>query len=190
MGMYAAASVCLAIGAAATWSKLLFDLFWLLGAVLTVPYLAAGEMLLLWRSGGSKRVAQGTVVAFVLALTVVATTAIFSGAPADASVLAEDLPRGAAVYAREPTSLALARVCAYGAFAILVAGAGYSAWKMRGRAELRGRFVGTLLIVLGATIVAGGSAFAATGLLIGFSLTLLAGICVMFAGFLVASSPK
>ena len=60
---------------------------------------------------------------------------------------------------------------------------------MRGRPELRDRFVGTLLIALGATVVAAGAAFAATGLLVGFIGTLVAGICVMFWGFLRASRP-
>jgi len=58
---------------------------------------------------------------------------------------------------------------------------------MRGRPELRDRFVGTLLIALGATIVAGGATFSAYGILVGFVATLLAGIVVMFWGFLRAS---
>jgi amino acid transporter len=58
---------------------------------------------------------------------------------------------------------------------------------MRGRPELRDRFVGTMLIVLGASVVAGGAAFAAVGELAGFCLTLVAGIVAMFVGFLRAS---
>jgi hypothetical protein len=59
---------------------------------------------------------------------------------------------------------------------------------MRGRPELRYRFWGTLLIALGATVIAGvGSAFAALGHLLPFSLALLVGIAVMFGGFLRAS---
>ncbi len=59
---------------------------------------------------------------------------------------------------------------------------------MRGRRELRDRFVGTLLIALGATVIAGfGSAFAALGMLLAFSIALLAGISIMFGGFLRAS---
>jgi hypothetical protein len=42
---------------------------------------------------------------------------------------------------------------------------------------------------VGATIVAAGSAFAATGILPGFSVALTAGIAVMFWGFLRASKP-
>ena len=61
---------------------------------------------------------------------------------------------------------------------------------MRGRRDLRDRFVGTLLIALGATVIAGfGSAFAALGELAAFSLSLAAGIAVMFAGFLRAGRP-
>ena len=59
---------------------------------------------------------------------------------------------------------------------------------MRGRAELRDRFFGTLLIALGATVIAGfGSAFAALGYLAAFTISLLAGIAIMFWGFLRAS---
>ena len=47
---------------------------------------------------------------------------------------------------------------------------------MRGRRELRDRFVGTLLIVLGASVIAGfGSAFAALGYLASFSVALAVG---------------
>ena len=61
---------------------------------------------------------------------------------------------------------------------------------MRGRRELRDRFVGTLLIALGATVIAGfGSAFAALSELAAFSISLAAGIVVMFVGFLRAGRP-
>ena len=75
-------------------------------------------------------------------------------------------------------------------YLVLVIGALWSAWRMRGRPELKDRFMGTLLIVLGATIIAGfGSAFAALGDLAPFSVALLVGISVMFWGFLRASMP-
>ena len=47
--------------------------------------------------------------------------------------------------------------------------------------------MGTLLIAVGATVVAGGATFAAFGLVAGFIVTLVAGISVMFWGFLLAS---
>jgi hypothetical protein len=59
---------------------------------------------------------------------------------------------------------------------------------MRGATELRDRFVGTILIALGATVIAAfGSAFAAIGQLVPFSIALLGGVSVMFWGFLRAS---
>jgi lipopolysaccharide export LptBFGC system permease protein LptF len=59
---------------------------------------------------------------------------------------------------------------------------------LRGRPELRDRFLGTLLIAFGATIIAGfGSAFAALGHLAPFSISLLVGIALMFIGFLRAT---
>jgi predicted benzoate:H+ symporter BenE len=59
---------------------------------------------------------------------------------------------------------------------------------MRSRPDLRDRFRGTLSIALGATVIAGfGSAFAALGHLLPFSVSLLVGIAIMFWGFLRAS---
>ncbi len=80
------------------------------------------------------------------------------------------------------------QVVAIPAYLVLLGGTLWSAWRMRGRPELRDRFWGTLLIAFGATIIAGfGSAFAALGYPVPFSISLLAGICVMFLGFLRAA---
>ena len=72
---------------------------------------------------------------------------------------------------------------------MLLAGAGWSAWRMRRRAELRDRMLGTLGIALGATVVAVGSGIgAAFGHVWLFSVGLAAGVAVMFWGFLRATS--
>ena len=82
----------------------------------------------------------------------------------------------------------LPQLVAIPAYLVLLGGALWSAWRMRGRPELRDRFWGTLLIALGATVIAGfGSAFAALGHLAPFSISLLVGISIMFWGFLRAS---
>ncbi|MEX0991136.1 MAG: hypothetical protein WD004_02550 [Actinomycetota bacterium] len=194
MGMYALASVALFAGVSFGWSVELFAAYWLFGAILTVPALAAGEFVLLF---------PGRRAVTVTALTLLALGAAYVvyleafGAFSDPFTRAEghvfvpftlDLPRGVDVFGPPAVAITLARVSSYTAYAILLAGTGWSAWKMRRAPDLRGRFWGTLLIALGATIVAGGSAFAATGILVGFSLTLLAGISVMFLGFLKASA--
>ena len=47
MLMYAVASLAVAIGALDGWSRLEFEMYWVFGAVLNVPFLAAGEIALL-----------------------------------------------------------------------------------------------------------------------------------------------
>ena len=84
----------------------------------------------------------------------------------------------------------LAQLFAYPAYVLLLVGCGWSAWRMRGRPELANRFAGTLLIAIGATIVAIGSGVGA-GLDVVplFTIGLALGIAVMFAGFLRAARP-
>jgi len=112
---------------------------------------------------------------------------VLRAADMDPIALAERLPSGKEVFGAGTAAQHLPQVFSYPAYFILVAGALWSAWRMRGHPELRDRFVGTLLIAVGATIVAAGATFAAFGLLVGFILTLVAGIAVMFGGFLRAS---
>jgi hypothetical protein len=184
MAMFAIASAAATIGVASGWTTRLYGIYWALGAVLNVAFLAGGEMVLLFRTPWVR-----WAVWLVLVFATAYTFAVIAGAETSAAALAEELPRGIEVFGRGTAAHGLAPQVAYPAFAILVLGTIWSAWKMRGRPELRDRFIGTLLIALGATVVAGGAAFAATGVLAGFIGTLVAGICLMFWGFLRASRP-
>ena len=47
--LYGVASLVVVIGAVGGWTKLEYEIYWALGAVLTVPLLAAGEVVLLFR---------------------------------------------------------------------------------------------------------------------------------------------
>jgi hypothetical protein len=184
--MYTAASAAVAAGAVVGWSRTLFELYWILGAVLNVPLLAAGEVHLL-RRNAVLDVAIWVVLAFVFAYTI----AVTRGAPMDAAALAERLPSGKDVFGDGSAAFQLPQLISIPSYLILVAGAAWSAWRMRGRPELRNRFIGTLLVAAGATITAAaGSAFAALGNLPAFSIALLAGVAVMFAGFLRASESR
>jgi hypothetical protein len=184
--MYAFASLAVAMGALSGWSRTLFEVYWILGAVLNVPLLAAGEIHLL-RRGPILDVAVWVVLAFVFAYTV----AVTRGADVIGASLAERLPSGKEVFGDGSAAYRLPQLISIPSYVILVAGAAWSAWRMRGRPELRGRFVGTLLVAAGATITAAaGSAFAAVGNLPAFSLSLLAGVAVMFLGFRRASEPR
>ena len=179
--MYAAASLAVAAGVGWGWSEGLFQLYWILGAVLNVPVLAAGEVALLTRN----RVVEAAiwvVLAFVAAYTI----AVTRGALMD--VGSQELPSGKDVFGDGTAAHVLPQLISIPSYLVLVLGAVWSAWRMRGRPELRDRFVGTLLIVAGASITAvAGSAFAALGNATAFSLALLAGVAVMFAGFLRAT---
>ena len=183
LAMYAVASLVVAIGVGSGWSRGTFELYWILGAVLNVPLLAAGELQLLTRSRFVDA-AIWIVLAFVVAYTI----AVVRGAEMHATALAEQLPSGKEVFGDGTAAHRLPQLISIPSYLILVGGAVWSAWRMRGRRELRDRFVGTLLVVVGASITAvAGSAFAATGMATAFSMALLAGVAVMFAGFLRAT---
>ena len=184
MAMFAVASAAVTIGVASGWTRSLFAVYWAFGAVLTVPFLAGGELVLLFRRPW---VRWATWI--VLIFSVAYTFSVLRQASFDPIALAERLPSGKEVLGDGSAAHRLPQLFSYPAFFILVAGALWSAWRMRGRPELRDRFVGTLLIVIGASIVAGGSAFAASGQVTGFIVTLVIGIAVMFWGFLRASKP-
>jgi hypothetical protein len=184
MGMFAIASAAVTIGAASGWTTTLFAVYWAFGAVLTVPFLAGGELILLFRQPW---VRWATWI--VLIFSVAFTFSVLRQASFDMVALLERLPSGKEVFGAGSAAHRLPQLFSYPAFFILVAGALWSAWKMRGRPELKDRFVGTLLIVIGSTIVAGGATFAAFSMLTGFIVTLVIGIAVMFWGFLRASKP-
>ncbi len=183
MLMYGAASLAVAVGSADGWSELEFEVFWALGAVLNVPFLAAGEIDLLARN---RTVTAGLWLTLVfIAAYAVATT---RAAQIDPAALLQDLPSGSEVFGDGTAAHRLPQIVSIPSYLILVGGAIWSAWRMRGRAELRDRFAGTLWIAMGATVIAGvGSAFAAAGNAPLFSVSLLVGIAAMYCGFMTAS---
>jgi hypothetical protein len=181
--MYAAASLAVAFGVANGWTSGEFRVYWALGAVLNVPFLAQGELdLLIPRRG--VRWALYVLLTFVTAYTI----AVVRTAEIHTAALTQDLPSGKEVFGDGTAAHRLPQLIAIPAYLVLVGGTLWSAWRMRRRPELRDRFWGTLLIAFGATIIAGfGSAFAALGDLAPFSISLLVGIAVMFIGFLRAT---
>ena len=186
LAMYAVASAVVALGALDGWTSGEFRLYWALGAVLNVPFLAQGEIDLLVRHRGV-RWACYALLAFVTAYTI---ARVRTAPLANPDALLEDLPSGKDVFGDGSAAHRLPQLVSIPAYLVLVGGAVWSAWRMRGRRELRDRFVGTLGIALGATVIAGlGSAFAALGHLWPFAVSLLVGIAVMYLGFRRASRP-
>ena len=182
LAMYGLASIAVTAGVLSGWTRTWFVVYWAFGAVLNVAFLAGGELVLLFR-----RRWVLWAVWLVLVFVTAYTFTVLRGANVNPAAFANRLPLGRDVFGSGTPAHRLAQLVAYPAYVILLLGTLWSAWKMRGRPELKDRFVGTLLIAVGATIVAGGAAFAAAGVLPGFILTIVAGICVMFAGFIRAS---
>jgi hypothetical protein len=181
--MYAVASFALLLGVVDGWSTGEYRVYWLFGAILNVPWLAMGEAYLLVRN----RTLTTVLLVLLLFATAFAVARVRTGV-VDPAALATDLPLGKDVWARDVVPYRLSQLYAYPAYVLLLAGTAWSAWRMRRRAALRDRMVGTALIAAGATIVAVGSGLGAgLDVVPVFSIGLLAGIAVMFWGFVLAS---
>ena len=141
LGMYAVASAVVALGALDGWTSAEFRVYWAVGAVLNVPFLAQGELDLLVRNRVVRSILY-VVLVFVTAYTI----ARVRTAGVDDAALAEDLPSGKEVFGDGTPAHRLPQLVAYPAYFVLVGGALWSAWRMRGTPELRDRFVGTILI--------------------------------------------
>jgi hypothetical protein len=184
MLMYAGASAALALGVLDGWSAGEFRVYWLLGAVLTVPYLAGGELYLLVRR---RRWIAHLGFLVLVAATAWAVSEVW-GAPLHEEALTESFPAGREVLGDGTRAHRLAPIYVWPTYLFLLGGTLWSAARMRRDSALRNRFTGTALIATGATIVAIGSG---VGAVIGnfalFSISLAAGAAVTYWGFLVAT---
>jgi hypothetical protein len=183
MLMFAVATGALVMGVLDGWASAEFRAYWLFGAVLTAPYLAMGELYLLIRN---RWIAH---VLLVILLGATAWAALTVRTAPISEALAQEFPLGREVFGDDSAAHSL-RYYAWIGYLILLGGTLWSAARLRGRAELRDRFLGVLLIALGSTIVFIGSGVGAGfGLYAVFSVGHAAGIAVMYWGFLMASRP-
>jgi hypothetical protein len=177
LAMFSLASACLAAGATGGWHGPVFRLFWFFGAVANVPFLALGTIYLL----ASRRTGDRTAIA--ISLAVAFAGGVIAVAPFQAPLSVDQLPQGSDVF--DPFPRVLAALASGGGALVVFAGAVWSAIRYR-----RGRMVAANAFIAIGTAVTG-----ASGLLnsvfdemTGFAVFLLAGIVLIFAGFLVASS--
>lgn len=185
LAMFAAGSACLWVGAANGWDPLTFRLFYLFGAVLDVPFLALGTVLLL----GDPR--RGRTAGAVVSLAGAFAAGVILSAPLSGSLPHHRLPRGSEVFGVLPRVLA-AVASGVGATVVL-AGAVWSAWRFwRRRAPGGGRMAAVnALIALGTLVLgAGGLLNSVLDEMEGFAVTLVVGIVLLFAGFLLSSTPR
>jgi hypothetical protein len=194
LALFALASAALATGASTGWDKGVFRVFYLLGAVLNVPWLALGTVYLLAGERAGRRVRAVLVFVSGLAVGVMLTAPISGELAGSASI-----PVGKEVFGVFPRVLA---AVGSGVGALVVfGGAAWSAVRFaraaRGRTALRpggpssGRMAAAnALIALGTLILSGGGTLQGVlGHDEAFTVTLASGIAVIYGGFLVAARP-
>jgi hypothetical protein len=185
LAMFAGASAALAVGVSTGWDKPTFRVFFLLGAVLNVPWLAFGTVCLLGSATVIRR--SGTVLVFFSGLAV----GVLLTAPMK-PVSGTTIPVGSDVFGAFPRVLA-AVGSGIGAIVIL-GGACWSAARYArdrdapGHARLAGA---NALIALGTLVLSsGGLVQGVVGHDEAFTLSLAVGITVIYAGFLTAEGRR
>ena len=177
LAMFAVASGFLAVGAGLGWSPWTFRGFYFFGAIANVPFLASGTVYLL----AARKTADRTLV--TVALAVAFAAGVVAVAPLTGPVPVDELARGSDVFG--PLPRILAAVSSAGGALVVLGGAVLSALRYR-----RGRMMtANVLIALG-TLITGASGLLNSVMdeMTGFAVTLVAGVAVLFAGFLVANS--
>jgi hypothetical protein len=195
LALFALASAALATGASTGWDRGVFRVFYLLGAVLNVPWLALGTVYLLFGERAGRRVRAVLVFASGLAVGVMLTAPVSGGVTGSATI-----PVGKEVFGVFPRVLA---AVGSGLGAVVVfGGAAWSAVRFaraaRGRAApvrvggpSDGRMAAAnVLIALGTLVLSGGGTLQGVlGHDEAFTVSLASGIAVVYAGFLVAARP-
>lgn len=193
LAFFVCGAVSLWAGAALGWSDLVFRLFYLFGAIVNVPFLALGTVYLL---AGPER---GDRWAAVVALLCAFATGVILVAPLTGPIDPDALPRGSDVFG--PLPRVLAAVASGVGATVVGGGALWSAVRLlRGRrrpgsaasAIPAGRLAaGNVVIALGVGLLsASGLLNSVLGEMQAFAATLTLGVIVLFAGFLIAATPK
>jgi hypothetical protein len=192
--MFALGSFGLWLGGALGWSEWSFKLFFLFGAILNVPFLALGTVYLL----GGRRV--GDVSTAVVSLLGAFAAGIVVATPLTHAIGGTTLPQGSAVFGIGPRIAA--GVGSGVAATVIFAGAIWSAVQLLiGRRRSRaagapaipaGRLAAANLVIAAGTLIlsAGGILNSTVDAMNAFSVSLVVGIAVIFAGFLLASGPS
>lgn len=177
LALFGVASTMVSVGVTSGWSPPVFGAYWIAGALLNVPLLALGQLMLL----DPRRSVLYWTLAGVCAVWAIAFTlmASFDGAVLAAASADHAIPLGKDVISE---STAYVLVGPFNATALVVViGSIWSA--------VRSRRWAVLLIALGIVVVAGGSSAVGAGRDFLFSVLLAGGVSIMYLGFRAASKP-
>lgn len=189
---FAVASVALWAGAAFGWDIATFRVFYLFGAILSVPPLGLGTLYLLSSEKTADRCAIAVAVASVFAIGVLAA------APTTGRLSAIGLPNGADVFTALPrllaaiASIAGSLVVIGGAIWTLQQGKKRQATQQPDARQVTARIkAGVSLIALGTIILGlGGALNSVAEEMTAFALALAVGAAFLFTGFLLSTTPK
>ena len=206
MAMFAIASFVVMYGTSQGWDATSYKVFYIFGAMLNVPWLALGSIALL-----NKRELTLPALVIVLVLSFFGFFKVVASHPCEAIVGPsghqtcqpaastnienrvfgrKDIPSGSDVWRKDHSVRSLAIWFSTVAYLIVLGIALLTSRTRKGVAPPRERVRANLLIVIGVTIVAiGSTALVKYGRGAAFSVTLAAGVTVMFVGFLLASRP-
>lgn len=183
---FAVGSFCEGYYAAVGWSPLVFRLWYLLGAVLVAAWLGQGTIYLL----APRRWAHALMI-LLGAGSLYAAWRVF-GAQLDPSVMGGGLHTGSELSGNAIVSPGVRSLTpffnGYGTLA-LVGGAVWSFVRFLRRPELANRAVGNLLIAVGAILPAFGGTSSRFGIPAALYIGELAGVVLLFIGFLRAITP-
>jgi hypothetical protein len=190
MGAYALATWALVLGLGFGWGAQNFRLFYWLGAIVNVPFLAAGSVFLVLGPIAGRRFAYG-----VGAWSVLGAAATWL-APLKGATETDGIPEGKELFdfIIEVGGLSVPGPRVFAAFAgglatlIIVGLAGYSAVKFwRSNRKLA---AGNWLIVAGTLAPAFGGSLTALGEADGFAVALLIGAVLLWTGYRVATGSR
>lgn len=179
LGLFAVASLAAAIGMGREWTPVVFAVYWFTGGLIVVPFLAAGQLMLM----DPRRMLIWWTLAGLFAVWALAALALasFDAGALAAADAAGSIPRGEDVFGEGQLAYGLLRFANYTA-AVVVVGTAWSAFTSR-RWQI-------LLIALGVVIAGVSFVFIREGLPVGFSASLAAGVTAMYAGFVAAGKPS
>ena len=181
--LFAAASIALWGGVTFGWNDVWFRLFYLFGAIVNVPYLALGTVELLGGPKLGRRVAAGVHAFAAFAAGVVLV------APMHGTIDRSRLPQGSDVFGPLPRILAAAGSGV--AALVIVGGAVWSAARLAKRTSTRRLAVANGFIAVGTIVLgAGGILNSVVDEMDGFAISLVVGISVIFAGFLLTTPSR
>lgn len=179
LGLFCVASLAAAGGMGIGWSPVVFAVYWFTGGLIVVPFLAAGQLMLM----DPRRMLIWWTLAGLFAVWALAALGL---ATFDAGVLAAadtagSIPMGEEVFGDGQLAYELLGFANYTAV-VVVLGTVWSAYRTK-RYQI-------LLIALGVTIAGASFVFIRQGMPAGFSASLAVGVTAMYAGFVAAGKPS